>query len=68
MPRDAVIPSITDLYLEAFVFENEIHDLFGVHISDIAIDFGGNFYQLAVKEPMTIISPEQLAKREKTRR
>ena len=34
VPRDAVIPSITDLYLEAFVFENEIHDLFGVHISD----------------------------------
>ncbi len=68
VPRDAVIPSITDLYLEAFVFENEIHDLFGVHISDIAIDFGGNFYQLAVKGPMTIISPEQLAKREKARK
>lgn len=68
VPRDAVIPSITDLYLEAFVFENEIHDLFGVNVRDIVIDFGGNFYQLAANEPMTIISPEQLAKREKARK
>ena len=48
-----VVPSITDLYLEAFVCENEIHDLFDVAISDIAIDFGGMFYQLAEKAPMT---------------
>ncbi len=68
VPRDAVIPSITDLFLEAFVFENEIHDLFGVKVSDIAIDFGGNFYQLSCKEPMTIISPEQRAAREKARK
>lgn len=46
-----VVPSITDLYLEAFVCENEIHDLFDVAISDIAIDFGGMFYQLAEKAP-----------------
>lgn len=66
--RDAVVPSITDLYLEAFVFENEIHDLFGITVADIAIDFGGNFYQLSHKKPMTVISPEQLAKREKARK
>ena len=63
-----VVPSITDLYLEAFVCENEIHDLFDVAISDIAIDFGGNFYALAQKEPMTIISPEQKAAREKAKK
>lgn len=68
VPRDASIPSITDLYLEAFVFENEIHDLFGIHFEGIAIDFGGSFYRLAVKEPMTIISPEQKAAREKARK
>ena len=28
--RDAVVPSISDLFLAAFVFENEIHDLFGI--------------------------------------
>lgn len=65
---DAVVPSITDQFLEAFVFENETHDLFGVNIQGIAIDFGGNFYALAQKEPMTIISPEQKAAREKAKK
>ena len=50
------MPSVTDQFLAAFVFENEAHDLFGVDIEGIAIDFGGNFYALAQKEPMTIIS------------
>lgn len=63
--KEDTIPSITDDFLEAFVFENEIHDLFGVNFSDIAIDFGGAFYSLAIDEPMTIISPEQKAAREK---
>lgn len=62
------VPSITDLYLEAFVCENEIHDLFDVDISNIAIDFGGMFYQLAEKAPMTVVSPEQLAAREKAKK
>ena len=60
-----VVPSITGNFLAAFVFENEIHDLFGVTIEGIAIDFGGKFYQLAQSEPMTIISPAQKAAREK---
>lgn len=61
------VPSITDEFLAAFVFENEVHDLFGVDIRNIAIDFGGNFYALAQSEPMTIISPAQKAAREKAR-
>ena len=62
------MPSITDQFLAAFVFENEAHDLFGVDVQGIAIDFGGNFYALAQKEPMTIISPEQKAAREKAKK
>ena len=58
--KEDVIPSITDFFLEAFVFENEIHDLFGVNIEGIAIDFKGKFYALSQKEPMTIISKAQL--------
>ena len=61
------IPSITDRFIAAFVFENEIHDLFGVNVRDIAIDFGGNFYVTAQPSPMTIISPAQKAAREKAR-
>ena len=63
--KGTVVPSITDQFLAAFVFENETHDLFGVDIKGIAIDFGGNFYAVSQKEPMTIISPEQKAAREK---
>ena len=66
--RDAVVPSISDLFLAAFVFENEIHDLFGVTVEGIAIDFEGSFYQLANEAPMTILSPEQAAAREKARK
>ena len=66
--RDAEVPSISDVFLAAFVFENEIHDLFGVAIKGIAIDFEGNFYQLANEAPMTILSPEQAAAREKAKK
>lgn len=59
------VPSVTKYYLSAFPFENEAHDLFGVQVDGIAIDFHGNFYKVAADKPMTIISPEQKAAREK---
>lgn len=45
------IPSITDLYKAAFVYENEIHDLFGILIHGIAIDYQGTFIRTAQKYP-----------------
>lgn len=66
--KGTAVPSVTDQFLAAFVFENEAHDLFGVDVRNIAIDFGGNFYALAQKEPMTIVSPEQHAAREKAKK
>lgn len=68
LPRDARLASITDVYLEAFVCENEIHDLFGIPFDGLAIDFLGNFYRLSTDVPMTIISPEKLAEQEKQRK
>ena len=59
------VPSITDIFLAAFVFENEARELFGVDMRDIAIDFAGAMYAPAVNEPMTIISPEQKAAKDK---
>ena len=64
LPAGSAVPSVTDQFLAAFVFENEIHDLFGITFEGLAIDFGGNFYRVAQKEPMTIISPELTAARE----
>jgi hypothetical protein len=66
--QDESVPSITDVFLAAFVFENEARELFGVDMHDIAIDFAGAMYAPAVSEPMTIITPEQKAAREKARK
>ncbi len=52
------VPSISHLFLAAFPFENEAHDLFGLNVTDIAIDFMGDFYMVAMDKPMTVISPE----------
>ncbi|MDO4442907.1 MAG: NADH-quinone oxidoreductase subunit C [Slackia sp.] len=59
------VPSVTEFFLSAFPFENEAHDLFGLNVTDIAIDFAGNFYRVAMDKPMTVISPAQKAAREK---
>ena len=45
------LPSISSIYLCAVLYENEIHDLFGVQVDGMAIDFKGNFYKTAVKYP-----------------
>lgn len=65
--NETVVPSVTELFIAAFVFENEAHELYGVNIEDNVLDFKGNFYKFpeGVEAPMTIISPEQLAAREK---
>lgn len=46
------VPSVSSVFLAAFFFENEIHDLFGIDIEGIAIDFHGNFYQVSLEAPM----------------
>jgi hypothetical protein len=53
-----VIPSVSDRFPNAFFFENETHDLFGVDFSDISIDFDGEFYTVAVPTPMNPHSTE----------
>jgi len=45
------LPSISSIYLCAVLYENEIHDLFGVQVNGLAMDFKGNFYKTAVKFP-----------------
>lgn len=59
------IPSISSYYPAVFPFENEAHDLFGLAITDMQIDFKGFFYQVSTVEPMSVITPEVKAAREK---
>lgn len=46
------VPSASGLYPEAFVNENETHDLFGVVFDGLALDFEGRFYTVPVAYPM----------------
>ena len=63
--RHQVIPSISSYYPAVFPFENEAHDLFGLAITDMQVDFNGFFYQVSTAEPMSVITPEVKAAREK---
>lgn len=59
------IPSISSYYPAVFPFENEAHDLFGLAITDMQVDVKGFFYQVSTAEPMSVITPEVKAAREK---
>lgn len=59
------IPSISSYYPAVFPLENEAHDLFGLAITDMQVDFKGFFYQVSTAEPMSAITPEVKAAREK---
>lgn len=40
--KDEELPSITGIYLTAVLNENEFKEMFGLKITDMAIDFGGH--------------------------
>ena len=48
---DAALPSISGEIFAAFLYENEIHDLFGIKFSGLVLDYGGNFYRIEKKTP-----------------
>ena len=35
--------SVSGIYWNAFLYENEMHDLFGINIKNVAIDYKSNF-------------------------
>lgn len=51
VPEETVIPSIGTSYGGAFVYENEIHDLYGFTFTGMTIDFGGTFIRTTVPYP-----------------
>jgi ech hydrogenase subunit D len=48
---EAKLPSVSGDYWCAFLYENELHDLFNINVEGIAVDFHGKFYNTAVKFP-----------------
>jgi ech hydrogenase subunit D len=53
---NAELPSISQFYWPAFLYENEMHDLFGISVKDMAIDFKGHFY--TTMEPFPFVTKE----------
>ena len=45
------MPSISAIYWCAFLYENELHDLFNVQVEGMAVDFKGHLYETTVKFP-----------------
>ncbi|MBT8508301.1 hypothetical protein AZH53_07770 [Methanomicrobiaceae archaeon CYW5] len=60
-----VIPSIAEHFWASFIYENEIHELYGLAIEGMSIDFGGHLYHTAVENPFK--NPPEVTKVEKER-
>lgn len=48
---DYEIPSISPVCFSAFLYENEIHDLYGLTIKNMVIDYKGSFYRVRGNAP-----------------
>ena len=57
VPPGATIPSVTPSYWGAFVYENEIHDLYGLTVTGMNVDFGGHFSATKVPYPFAAPKP-----------
>jgi ech hydrogenase subunit D len=51
---DEEVPSISMIYQNAFLYENEIHDLFGVVVTNISIDYHGTLYRTSIRAPFSV--------------
>jgi ech hydrogenase subunit D len=51
---DEEIPSISVIYPNAFLYENEIHDLFGLVVRNIVVDYHGTLYRTRVSAPFAV--------------
>lgn len=45
------VPSITSVYEAAFLYENEIKELFGVNIEFISLDYQNKLYRISEETP-----------------
>ncbi len=57
LPGEA-IPSISLIYGNAFLYENEIHDLFGITVEHMTTDFRGTLYMTRIPAPFAVKVPE----------
>jgi len=55
--KESEISSISGIYWNAFLYENEIAGLFGIKIRNMVIDYKGKMYQSSVKAPFAVPKP-----------
>ncbi|MFA5878820.1 MAG: NADH-quinone oxidoreductase subunit C [Candidatus Margulisiibacteriota bacterium] len=48
------VPSISAIYAIAFLYENELKDLFGFQFTGLSLDYKGCFYQTKIKNPFAV--------------
>ena len=52
------VPSISGMFPGAFIYENEMHDLFGIRVRGMNIDFKGTLIRTTVKYPFGNPAPQ----------
>lgn len=55
---DEEVASISEIFEPAFLYENEMHDLFGVKINNISIDYKGTLYKIKQTAPFGVTPSE----------
>ena len=43
--------SVSGIFASAFLYENEMHDLFGIPVENMSVNYKGMFYKLAQRTP-----------------
>jgi len=56
--RAPELQSITAVYPYAFIYENEMHDLFGIVFKNLTFDYGGKYIVIAKPTPCNPILSE----------
>ena len=56
-PRAEAMPSISSIYPSAFLFENELQDLFKLKVDGLSVDFGGKLLTIAGADDTTLVKP-----------
>jgi ech hydrogenase subunit D len=56
--KDPELPSISQFFWGAFLYENEMHDLFGIAVRGMAVDYEGHFYTTLIPTPYVTREPD----------
>jgi ech hydrogenase subunit D len=52
------IPSLSPFFASAFLYENEMHDLFGITVRGMSVDYKGHFFTTMVPTPYVNREPD----------